>query len=189
MGKIILASSSPRRADILRKNGYCYEIIPSPYDEKHTKAVFSFDYIQELAYNKAQAVLPLLNSPSLIIGADTMVVLEDKILGKPKDYANALEMLKMLSGRVHKVVTAIVVIDSETQHVEKTCVTSEVEFFELSDEMIKSYVDNFKPFDKAGGYGIQEMPEGYIKSYKGSLENIIGLCPVALAALLEKFEG
>ena len=114
MGKIILASSSPRRADILKENGYFYEIIPSPYEETHTQTVFSYDYIEKLAYSKAKAVLPLVKEPSLIVGADTMVVINDKILGKPADYTGAIEMLKLLSGKTHKVVTAIAVIDNQS---------------------------------------------------------------------------
>ena len=184
MGKIILASSSPRRADILKESGYCYEIIPSPYEEDHTRTVFSYDYIETLAYNKAKALLPLVKEPSMIIGADTMVILDDEVLGKPVDFEDACQMLKKLSGRKHKVVTAIVVIDSITNRIKKKSVTSEVEFYPLSENQIKNYVKEFNPLDKAGAYGIQEMPEGYIKSYTGSLKNIIGLCPDALKELL-----
>ena len=168
MGKIILASSSPRRQDILKQNNYEFEIVPSPYIEDHTKTDFSYEFIESLAENKAKAVMPLIKEPAKIIGADTVVVLDDKILGKPSGKTGAVEMLKKLSGRTHSVVTAIVVINSETGEVKK----------------IEYYVEHFKPFDKAGSYGIQEMPAGYIKSYDGSLENIIGLCPKALAELL-----
>ena len=185
MGKIILASSSPRRANILKESGYCYEIVPSPYEEDHTRTVFSYDYIEVLAYNKAKAVVPLVEEDAIIIGADTMVVVDDEILGKPENFENACNMLKRLSGRRHRVVTAIVVINTKTNNVKKQSVTSEVEFYPVSDEKIKEYVTKFKPFDKAGAYGIQEMPAGYIKEYSGSLKNIIGLCPDALATMLE----
>ncbi len=184
MGKIILASSSPRRADILKESGYCYEIIPSPYEEPHTRAVFSYDYIENLAYNKAKAVLLLLDEPAMIIGADTMVVVDNDILEKPHDNAEACKMLKRLSGRKHKVVTAIAVINRKTGKEIKQSVTSEVEFYPLSEEQINNYVTQFKPLDKAGAYGIQELPDGFVKSYTGSLKNIIGLCPVALERLL-----
>ena len=83
MGKIILASSSPRRADILKESGYSYEIIPSPYEEQHTRTVFSYDYIENLAYSKAKAVIPLLKEAGIIVGADTMVVIDNDILEKP----------------------------------------------------------------------------------------------------------
>lgn len=183
-GKIILASSSPRRADILKKLNIGFEIIPSPYVEDHTRTVFSYDFIENLAYNKAKAVVPLVKEPSIIIGADTVVVLDNEILGKPGSYEGAFKMLKRLSGKTHLVVTSIVVINTQTNEVKKNSTTSEVTFENLSDEQIKYYIDNYKPFDKAGSYGIQEIPEGYIKSYTGDLENIIGISSKSLLKLL-----
>ena len=184
VGKIILASSSPRRADILRKHNIGFEIIPSPYVEDHSRTDFSYDFIENLAYNKAKAVVPLVKEQSLIVGADTIVVLDGKILGKPNGYDGAFEMLKNLSGKTHHVVTAIVVMDSDTQNYKKQSTTSEVTFENLTDEQIKYYIDNFKPFDKAGSYGIQEMPKGYIKSYTGDLENIIGISSKTLLEMI-----
>ncbi len=184
VGKIILASSSPRRADILKKHNIEFKIIPSPYVEDHSTTDFSYDFIENLAYNKAKAVVPLVNEQSLIVGADTIVVLDGKILGKPNGYDGAFEMLKNLSGKTHHVVTAIVVMDSDTQNFKKQSTTSEVTFENLTDEQIKYYIDNFKPFDKAGSYGIQEMPKGYIKSYTGDLENIIGISSKTLLEMI-----
>ena len=184
VGKIILASSSPRRADILKKHNIEFKIIPSPYVEDHSRTDFSYDFIENLAYNKAKAVVPLVNEQSLIVGADTIVVLDGKILGKPNGYDGAFEMLKNLSGKTHHVVSAIVVMDSDTQNYKKQSTTSEVTFENLTDEQIKYYIDNFKPFDKAGSYGIQEMPKGYIKSYTGDLENIIGISSKTLLEML-----
>lgn len=184
VGKIILASSSPRRADILKKAKIEFEIMPSPYIEDHTTTVFSYEFIENLAYNKAKAVVPLINEPALIVGADTVVVLDNEILGKPDGKSGAYEMLKKLSGKTHFVVTSIVVINSETGELKKNSTTSYVTFENLSDEQINYYIDNFKPFDKAGSYGIQEMPEGYIKSYTGNLENIIGISSDSLKELL-----
>ena len=186
VGKIILASSSPRRADILRKLNIGFEIIPSPYVEDHSRTDFSYDYIEDLAYNKAKAVIPLVKTPSIIVAADTIVVLDGKVLGKPDGYDGAFEMLRSLSGRTHQVVTAIVVMNSETGVYKKKSTTSEVLFEKLSDEKIKYYIDNFKPFDKAGSYGIQEMPAGYIKSYSGDFENIIGMSSKTLLEMLEE---
>ena len=186
VGKIILASSSPRRADILRKLNIGFEIIPSPYVEDHSRTDFSYDYIEDLAYNKAKAVIPLVKTPSIIVAADTIVVLDGKVLGKPDGYDGAFEMLRSLSGRTHQVVTAIVVMNSKTGVYKKKSTTSEVLFEKLSDEKIKYYIDNFKPFDKAGSYGIQEMPDGYIKSYSGDLENIIGMSSKTLLEMLEE---
>ena len=170
----------------MKQHNIKFEVIPSPYQEDHTVTAFSYSFVENLAYSKAKAVLPLLMAPSVVIGADTVVVLNGKILGKPKDYAEAFEMLSNLSGRGHKVVTSIAVINTETGE-EKICsVTSKVEFEKLSDEQIDFYIKNYKPYDKAGSYGIQEMPKGYIKSYEGSLENIIGLCSDVLKDVLNK---
>ena len=184
VGKIILASSSPRRADILKKHNIEFKIIPSPYVEDHSRTDFSYDFIENLAYNKAKAVVPLVNEPALIIGADTIVVLDGKILGKPNGYDGAFEMLKNLSGKTHHVVTAIAIINSTTGDYKIKSTTSEVAFENLTDEQIKYYIDNFKPFDKAGSYGIQEMPDGYIKSFTGDLENIIGISSKTLFEMI-----
>ena len=184
MGKIILASSSPRRADILKQHNINFEVLPSPYQEDHSVTDFSYSFVENLAYNKAKAVIPLLKEPVKVIGADTVVVLDNKILGKPKDYKEAFEMLKKLSGKSHKVVTGIAVIDTLENTEKISSVTSTVEFENLSDEQIDFYIKNYKPFDKAGSYGIQEMPEGYIKHYEGSLENIIGLCAEKVIEML-----
>ena len=184
VGKIILASSSPRRADILRKHNIGFEIIPSPYVEDHSRTDFSYDFIENLAYNKAKAVVPIVNEQSLIVGADTIVVLDGKILGKPNGYDGAFEMLKNLSGKTHHVVTAIAIINSTTGDYKIKSTTSEVVFENLTDEQIKYYIDNFKPFDKAGSYGIQEMPDGYIKSFTGDLENIIGISSKTLLEMI-----
>ncbi len=186
MGKMILASSSPRRAAILKD--YKLEIIPSPYVENHTKTAFSYDYAENLAYNKAKAVADKIKEPALVIGADTVVVLNNEILEKPEDERDAFLMLKKLSGKTHKVVTSIVIIDTQTGICRKNSTTSSVTFENLTDEMIKSYIENYKPLDKAGSYGIQEMPKGYIKSVEGDFENIIGISSKSFQKLLKSFE-
>ena len=186
MGKMILASSSPRRAEILKD--YKLEIIPSPYVENHTKTAFSYDYAENLAYNKAKAVADKIKEPALVIGADTVVVLNNEILEKPEDERDAFLMLKKLSGKTHKVVTSIVIIDTQTGICRKNSTTSSVTFENLTDEMIKSYIENYKPLDKAGSYGIQEMPKGYIKSVEGDFENIIGISSKSFQKLLKSFE-
>lgn len=184
MGKIILASSSPRRQELMKKLNLEFEIIPSPYEEDHTRTDFSYDFVESLAYNKAAAVVPLVTEASVIIGADTVVVLNGKILGKPKNNQDAFDMLCNLSGKTHSVVTGISVINTETNCSKTVSVTSRVEFENLTKEQITRYIEEFKPLDKAGSYGIQEMPRGYIKEYNGSLENIIGLDTKTLAQLL-----
>lgn len=185
MGKIVLASSSPRRAAILKD--YKLDIIPSPYIEKHTKADFSYDYVENLAYNKALAVLPLLDEHSIVVGADTVVVLDKEILEKPKDRNDAFNMLRKLSGRTHSVVTAIAMIDSESKLTKINSTTSNVTFNDLLDEQIWFYIDNFKPLDKAGSYGIQELPDGFLKQLDGDLENVIGISSRSFENLLKEF--
>ena len=191
--KLILASSSPRRKDILIKMGLEFEIIPSDYEEIFENYDFTYEKIEQLAYYKAKSVLDKLSSSlfplpfSLIIGADTVVVLNKKIMGKPKNENEAMDMLKQLSGNRHSVVTSICVIDSLNFEKKVLSTTSFVEFNILNGDLIKNYVENYKPFDKAGSYGIQELPEGFIINIEGSYENIIGLCPEALEKLLKEF--
>lgn len=184
MGKIVLASSSPRRAQILKD--YKLEIIPSPYIEKHTKAAFSYAYVENLAYNKAYAVLPLVKDDCIIVGADTVVVLNDEILEKPKDEDDAFNMLKKLSDKTHTVITAIAMINSKTKEHITQSTTSYVTFEKLTDEMILNYVKIYKPLDKAGSYGIQELPKGYVKSVEGDFENIIGISSKVFGEMLGK---
>lgn len=191
--KIILASSSPRRRDILEKMGLEFEIIPSDYEEYLETLDFSYEKIEDLAFNKAKSVLEKINSSqstthcSLILSADTVVVLDGKILGKPKNEIDAFEMIKNLSRKKHSVVTSICVINSKTSSHKVISTTSYVEFENLSDEQIKNYIEKFKPLDKAGSYGIQELPEGFVKNIEGSFENIIGLCPKSVNKIFNKF--
>lgn len=191
--KIVLASSSPRRKDILKQMGFEFEIIPSSYEEFLENSDFSYEKIEALAYNKAKAVLdeyilsPLTSHSSLILSADTVVVHNEKILGKPKDKQEAFEMLSLLSGNRHSVVTSICVIESKTNQKKILSTTSFVEFENLSAEKIEEYIEKFNPLDKAGSYGIQELPEGFVKNVEGSFENIIGLCSSAVNEILNSF--
>lgn len=178
MGKIILASSSPRRAGILKEMKLDFDVIPSEYDEPHNQTAFSYLFVENLAYNKALDVAQKLNKNGeeyLVIGADTIVVINNQILGKPKDYKDAVDMLKLLSDKTHFVVTAVAVINSKELTYKIKSDTTYVTFEKLTDEQIKNYVDNYKPFDKAGSYGIQELPNGFVKSVEGAFDNVIGL--------------
>ena len=184
MGKIILGSSSPRRSDILKKLKLDFEIIPSDYVEPHDRTDFSYDYVESLAYNKALDVAKRISEDAIVIGADTIVVIDNKILGKPKDKKDAYQMLKSLSGKTHFVVTGLAVVESKTLKSEVKTDTTYVTFNELTNEQIDYYIQNFKPFDKAGSYGIQELPDGYVKEVKGSLDNVIGLPSELLLKML-----
>lgn len=191
MGKIILGSSSPRRFDILKKLNLEFDVIPSSYVEKHDQTDFSYDFVENLAYNKALAVAKQLKAEGKnypVIGADTIVVIDNKILGKPKDYNEAFTMLKNLSGKTHFVVTAVSVINSSTLKAQTKCETTYVTFKNLSDRQIENYINEFKPYDKAGAYGIQELPEGFVDKIEGECDNVIGLPSKTVLKLLENYK-
>lgn len=188
MVKLILASNSPRRKKIMTDLGLDFEIIPSNYDEKLSTDIFSYEAIEDLATQKALDVVRRVDNDKLVIGADTVVILHNKILGKPHSKEEAFEMLRELSGNTHSVVTAICGINTKTNRAALLSTTSYVRFKELTDEMINYYIDNFNPLDKAGSYGIQELPPNFLDKYEGSFENIIGLSPDSVTAVLEQLE-
>ena len=179
MKNIVLASASPRRSRLLEEAGVTFEIVKPDYDENISRKSFSYKLIEDTALNKALSVSAKCGKYSVIISADTVVVYDNIILGKPKDYDDAARMLKMLSNKTHKVVTAVCFLDNETGRRYLKSETSEVSFNELTSEMIKNYILNYKPYDKAGAYGIQELDETFVKEINGNYENIIGL-PSAL---------
>lgn len=188
MVKLILASNSPRRKKILTDLGLNFEVIPSNYDEKLEDDVFSYEKIEDLATQKCLDVVRRADKNSLVLAADTVVVLHNKILGKPHSKEEAFEMLKSLSGATHSVVTSVCAINKKTNRAALISTTSYVRFKELTDEMIHHYIDQFNPLDKAGSYGIQELPPNYLDKFEGSFENIVGLCPEAVKSVLKQLE-
>ena len=175
MKNFILASTSPRRQDLLENLGLIFAIAAPDFDENVSNKSFSYELIEELARKKGESVTKKVNNPAIIISADTVVIYDGIILGKPKDFDNAFKMLKLLNGKTHKVITSVCVIDNEKNRTITKSETSEVTFNELSDEDIKNYIYDFQPYDKAGSYGIQELPENFIKDVKGEYDNIVGL--------------
>ena len=188
MVKLILASNSPRRKKIMSDIGLNFEVIPSNYDEKLETDIFSYDLIEDLATKKALDVVHRIKGNSIVIGADTVVVLHNKILGKPHTKENAFKMLKELSGQTHSVVTSVCGINTETNRAALISTTSYVKFNELTDIMINDYIDKYLPFDKAGSYGIQELPPNYINKFEGSFDNIVGLSPEAVMEIITKLD-
>lgn len=193
--RLILASSSPRRREILETMGLEFEVILPDYEEIFENSDFTYEKIEDAAYNKAKSVFdkletnsPLTNHHSLILGVDTVVVLDNKILGKPKNENEAILMLKMLSGKKHSVVTSICAINVSNFDKKIISTKSFVEFKVLGKDLIKNYVEIYRPLDKAGSYGIQELPEGFINYIEGSFENIMGLCPIAVSKILNEFK-
>jgi len=184
--KIVLASNSPRRKNILKNLNLKFEVIPSNYEEKLETDTFSYDLIEDLATQKACDVVRRINEPAIVLGADTVVVLHNKILGKPKDKEDAFRMLKELSGATHMVVTSLCGINTKTNRAALLSTTSYVRFKNLSVETINSYIEDYNPLDKAGSYGIQELPDGILDKYEGSFDNIVGLAPESVLSVLEQ---
>lgn len=189
MKNLVLASKSPRRREILKKAGFIFDIVKSDYEEELDNKEFSYNKIENLAKNKAFGALNNIKEPSFIISADTVVILDNKILTKPVDRDDAFKTLQSLSNKIHQVVTSICILDSETQKYVINSTTTKVEFNLLTDEMIEFYIDTYKPFDKAGAYGIQELPKGYVNKIIGNLENVIGLSSDAVKESILQLEN
>lgn len=184
---IILASKSPRRQELLKGIGIVFNIMTKDVDESYSKNISVYEVAPFLSLKKAKAFdeseLP---ENYMVITADTVVLINDTILGKPKDDDDARKMLKILSGNKHSVITGVTV---RTKEKTKTfSVTSKVSFDVLDETEINYYVDNFKPFDKAGSYGIQEWI-GYIgvNGVDGSYFNVMGLPTQRLYQILKNF--
>lgn len=176
--KLILASSSPRRAEILRNAGFAFDIQPAHVDETRFTGERAEDYVKRLADSKARFVAQYADrsgAPAIVIGADTVVVAEGQILGKPADAEDARRMLRLLSGRDHDVLTGLsfhsVPASSEVAQVEST----RVSFLALSNEDIENYIRTGEPFDKAGAYGIQGIGGRFIWRIEGCYFNVMGL--------------
>ena len=145
----------------MKDMGLEYEVVPSNYDEKLESDEFTYDKIEDIATQKCLDVVRRSDKNSLVFAADTVVVLHNKILGKPHTKENAFKMLKELSGQTHMVVTSICAINTRTNRAVTQSTTSYVRFTQWSDDMIHYYIDTFNPLDKAGSYGIQELPPNY----------------------------
>ncbi len=171
--EIILASNSARRKQLLSQCCPDFRIVPSNSSEKLDNLIFNSEKIENLALNKALSVNDYKN---IIIGADTVVVFDGKIFNKPKNFDEAFDMLSKLSGNTHFVQTSVAVLFKDIRLVRS--VVTNVTFNELSSDCIKEYIQKFQPYDKAGAYGIQELPEGFVKSVDGDFDNVVGL-PVA----------
>ncbi len=172
---IILASASPRRKELIKMIFSDYICLPADIPEIVPEYIKNEDAPEYLALLKARHIAET-NKCSLVIGADTSVLLNGKILGKPKDIDDARAMLKTLSGNVHKVITGCALAYKD-KTLSFSSVT-EVEFFNLSDREIEEYIKTDEPYDKAGGYGIQQRGGLFVKKINGDYFNVVGL-PVA----------
>ena len=185
MKKLILASSSPRRKELLSYTQLPFEIVVSHVEEHFNERSTPEEIVQVLALQKAEAVANILDQDVVVLGADTIVTIDNQILGKPKDETEARRMLKQLSGREHIVYTGVAIVsaDESTTFYEET----KVEFWELSDEEINNYIKSGEPFDKAGAYGIQQLGSILVKRIDGDYFNVVGLPIAKTVRELKKF--
>ncbi len=174
MEKIILASSSPRRIEILKNLGIAFDIVPSNYEEVLVNKLPE-DLVCYLAKNKALEVSSRVDVKSLILAADTMVFVDKKPLGKPHTNDAAYNMLRSLSGRKHEVITGICLLSGKLNKIHIDYEVTNVFFKELSDEEIWSYIGTGEPLDKAGAYGIQGFGGLFVRRIEGCYFNVVGL--------------
>ena len=183
--RIILASASPRRKEILNNIGLKFEVITSSAEEKTEPGLPPHMIVQELSMLKGADVAAKIED-ALVISADTIVWMKGEMLGKPKDAENAKQMLKMLSGNVHEVYTGVCVTDSKSGKSVSDYEVTKVHFRTLSDEEITSYINTFEPLDKAGAYGIQGKGCLFVEKIEGDYLNVVGLPVVKLAKILKE---
>lgn len=173
--KLILASKSARRAEILRAVGWPFEAIASNVDETRAPSEDAVIYVERLAREKAQTVAARV-SDGLVLGGDTVVVIDDEILGQPRNAEDARRMLQLLSGKWHEVVTGVALVPAgQLSQAQVDHEITRVRFAELSDEEMEWYVATGEPMDKAGAYGIQGRAGLFIEEIEGDYLNIVGL--------------
>lgn len=182
--KVILASASPRRKEILQNTKLNFDIQKSDIEEVILENESPEDMVVRLAYEKAFDVAKR-NTNRLVIGADTIVALDNEVLGKPKDQNEAYQMIKRLSNKTHKVITGISLINLKENKIIKDYVVSFVTFKDLSEDSIKDYINTNESLDKAGAYGIQGYGALLVKNIQGDYFNIVGLPISRLSDLLK----
>lgn len=187
-GSIVLASASPRRTELMTLAGLQFTVVPADICEDVLPGEAPADHVIRLSREKADAVATT-NDGRFFIGADTVVVLDGAILGKPVDDADAFRMLTSLSGRDHEVITGFTVFDKVSSiHVSRS-VCTEVTFKELEEHEINSYVASGCPMDKAGAYAIQGGAVHFVRSINGSYTNVIGLPMTELYEVLQAMQS
>lgn len=186
MRKIILASASPRRAEILRMTGLKFDIAASDYKEELNLTLKPRALARFLSRKKAEAVAHKYGN-AIIITADTFIVLNKRLLGKPHTYKEAEKMLKMLNGKAHSVITGFTIMDTGRSKVLSRSVETKVYFRKLDAVEIKAYVKTGEPLDKAGAYAVQGLGAVFIEKIDGDFFNVVGLPLCALTESLEKF--
>jgi len=184
--KLILASASPRRKQLLKQIGLEFEIMPSNFDESRVCTNNPIENAQQAAIEKARDVATKL-SEGIVIGADTIVVFAGEVMGKPKNRFDARQMLKRLSGKTHQVITGVALVDACDKRERVWSEETSVWFRRLSDIEIEKYVESGQPMDKAGAYGIQEQAAAFVEKIEGCYFNVVGLPLASLVEKLKKF--
>ena len=175
MQKLILASASPRRRKLLSKIGLKFSVVPSNCDEKINDDNFTYEKIENIAINKAKDVEKRIKDDAIIIAADTVVVLNGKILGKPHSKQDAYNMISALSGKTHEVITAIAMIDTQTKKIITNSKSTRVKFRYIDENEIQKYIDTNEPYDKAGAYAAQGLAAIFIEKIDGCFNNVVGI--------------
>lgn len=192
MCQIILASESPRRSELLKKAGFCFEVTPANISEFPNKNLNINEQILDIAQRKCQAVYDKLsrsiNSPFVIIAADTEVILNNQTTGKPQNKEHAFQILSSLSGTSHEVKTGIYLIKGPVKETLSHIETTTVFFKKISPEEIKRYIETGDPMDKAGAYGIQGEGRNFVDKFEGSYDNIMGLPVEPLIKMLQQWK-
>jgi septum formation protein len=173
--KIILASGSPRRKEYLERYHFDFRVITSDIGEAVKEGESPIDYALRMSVEKAEAVAEFCSNDEIILAADTVVVLHDRIMGKPADVSDAIGMLEELNGNTHEVVTAYTIYIPEEVQTITNYVTTKVRFHRVASDLIKSYVETGEPMDKAGSYSIQSTGTFLVDSIEGSYNNVVGL--------------
>ena len=187
--KVILASKSPRRVEILEKIVKEFEVVQSNFDENTIDFKGDVEkYVKDLSRNKAIEVSKRLNEPSIVIAADTVVFQNGKVLEKPKSEEDAFSMLSSLSGNTHKVYSGICLINTYDDTVVTDCDCTEVKFSELNPRQIRNYINSSEPMDKAGAYGIQGLGGAFVERIEGCYYNVMGLPLNKLYKALENYD-
>ena len=173
MKKIILASGSPRRKELLTQIGVRFEVQKAEGEEIITSSVPT-EVVKELSLQKAQEVAAKYDG-DIVIGADTVVAAEGQILGKPRDKEDAMRMLRILQGKEHEVITGVAVLLKEQQKVINFAEVTKVHVFPMTEAQMEAYVESGEPMDKAGSYGIQGKFAAYVSGIEGDYNNVVGL--------------
>lgn len=184
--KIILASTSPRRRELLSETGLEFEIVAADYEEDMTMPLPPRELVLHLSRGKAESVSSM-RKDAVVIAADTIVAVGDVVMGKPHTKERAKEMLGMLRANEHQVITGFTIIDGESGKIVTKAVVSRVVFRKINDEEIDEYVETGEPLDKAGAYAIQGLASKFIESIEGDYSNIIGLPVPELLEELKNF--